>query len=216
MNFETTFPYRLYLNLGRSDERRQTVEAHFFERGLTARRQAAVDGKWLRRAKGYASPNRLAQALGQRLSIRRAQVAHAPAMFLFEDDLVLASDWRQKVEQIALPDGWGIFMLGALHIHPPVQCAPGLVRCTCAVDHHAIGFRAEHYTTVRKIMRGHSCERKPDPNRTCDVRLAEWQDRIPTYAAWPNLAWQSGADANTNYDAEGRQILFPEAVAGLH
>lgn len=215
MNFETTFPFRLYLNLGRSDERRQTVEAHFLERGLTARRQAAVDAKWLCRARGYASTNRLAKALGKRLAIRRAQVAGAPALFFFEDDVVLHPDWRQKVEDIRLPEDWGVFMLGALHIKPPVPCGPGLVRCTCAVDHHALGFRSEHFTTVRRIMRGHSFEENQDPNRTSDVRLAEWQDRIPTYAVWPNLAWQSGAGANTNYDAEGRQILFPEAVAGL-
>ena len=216
MIFEATFPFRLYLNLGRSDQRRQTVEAHFFERGLSAKRQPAVDARWLRKAKGYASTNRLAKAMGKRLAIRRAQVAGAAALFFFEDDVVLHPDWRQKVEEISLPEDWGVFMLGALHIRPPVPYSPGLVRCTCAVDHHAIGFRAEHFTTVRRLMRGHVFEENPDPNRTSDVRLAEWQDRIPTYAAWPNLAWQIGTDANTNYDAEGRQILFREAVAGLH
>ena len=51
--------------------------------------------------------------------------------------------------------------------------------------------------------------------------LAALQDQIPTYAAYPNLAWQSEGYSDlagrsySNYHPDGRQRLFAHAVANL-
>src|SRR4030095_5583440 len=55
-----------------------------------------------------------------------------------------------------------------------------------------------------------------------DRLLAELHKTIPTYAAWPNLAWQLEDESDivchrySNYDQlSGRQRNFPEAIDGL-
>ena len=203
---------RLYLNLGTADARRQNVECHFLEHSLDVHRQAAVPAHWLRDARGYTEPGRRARALSKRLALRRAMLAGVSAMFFFEDDVELHPEWRQRLTQIELPEDWGMFMLGALHEAPPVVIAPGLVRCTHAADHHAIGFRATCFHEIRVLLRGRAGPPDPKPGRFSDQRVAEVQNRIPTYAAWPNLAWQSGADAHTNYHPDGRQRTAAEQV----
>jgi len=215
MDFERTFPMRLYLNLGTADVRRQSVECHFMEHGLEVSRQAAVPAHWLRDERGYTDPGRRARALSKRLALRRAMIAGVPAMFFFEDDVMLHPEWRERLAKIELPDDWGMFMLGGLHEAPPVVVAPGLVRCTHAADHHAIGFRAGYFHEIRVLLRGRAGPPDPVPGRFSDQRVAEVQNRILTYAAWPNLAWQSGADGQTNYFPDGRQRTAAEQVIGV-
>ena len=213
MNFEETFPLRYYLNLGREDRRRQTVEAHFFERRLMVDRMPSVKASWLRSAAGYPDTKRRALALTKRLVIRRAMLAGAEAVFLFENDVVLDADWRENASRIRLPDDWGVFMLGAFHEAPPVEVVSGLVRCTHAIDHHAIGIRRTCFNIIRKLWRGGRTA--VGAGEFSDQRLAAMQHLIPTYTCCPNLAWQSGDDAHTNYDREGRQLFLAEHVDHL-
>jgi len=159
--------------------------------------------------------SRRGKAISKRLAIRRAMCAGVSALFLFEDDAVLHPNWRQLLSSIELPDDWGIFMLGAFHQAPPVPVADGLVRCVHAVDHHAIGFRSSHFRELRTLLRGHNGSQLMGLAGYSDQRVANVQDRIPTYAAWPNLAWQSDVDAPTNYDSHGRQKVSVENVRGL-
>jgi hypothetical protein len=213
MNFEDIFPQRYYLNLGRADERRQTVEAHFYESGLTVQRMPAVRAAWLRDSAGYPDTMRRALALTKRLVIRRAQCTGAESVFFFEDDVVLHPDWRASLSKITLPEDWGIFMLGAFHEKPPEDIGGGLVRCAHTVDHHAIGIRSSFFQTIRRLWRG---SRTPGAGGGfSDQRLATLQSQIPTYACWPNLAWQSGRDAHSNYDDAGRQRFRRENIAHL-
>ncbi len=208
MNIETQFPCRFYINLGRSDERRQKMDSLFMEQGLEIPRQPAIHGNWLRSGRDYANTNRRAVAMSKRLTIRRARAAGASSLLLMEDDLIFHPEWRERLEGITLPDDWGIFMLGAIHLKKPDVVSPGLVRCKFAVDHHAVAFRACHFTAISKAMRPSSDMTEFNPNMTSDVRVAKLMESIPAYAAWPNLVWQD----NPHYDASGSQTLFPEAI----
>ena len=94
MDFETTFPVRYWINLGRRADRRAKMEARFDQAGLTVERFPAVDAKFVRRmalernkekmpgdsgdgVRGYENAGRYALALSQRLAIRRAKHAGA-------------------------------------------------------------------------------------------------------------------------------------------
>jgi hypothetical protein len=210
MDIEREFPMKIYLNLGPDEVRRRAVEARFGEQGLRVERQGAVDGRWLRHARGYIRPCRAGLALTKRVAVRRAALAGAEAVLLFEDDVAFHPEFRERLAGLTLPEDWGMFFLGCLHMERPVPHSPGLVRVRRAYDHHAWAVRKDYYEIVRRAMRG-SAVKSGLP--FSDHRVGELQQEIPTYAAWPNLVWQDAALwGNHNYDAEGRQVGGPEAA----
>ncbi|QJE96937.1 beta-1,6-N-acetylglucosaminyltransferase [Luteolibacter luteus] len=147
-------------------------------------------------------------------------MAKSDAILIFEDDVVFHPQLLERLEEITLPEDWGIFYLGCSHQRSPLPVGPGLVRAEYALDTHAFAVKAPYY---RKIMaglsrrEGEACEHP----RASDWFLANLHKEIPTYACYPNLAWQShnpsdliGA-AYSNYTPNGEQRSCPHVMAGL-
>jgi hypothetical protein len=220
MQLEATFPYRTYLNLGNREDRRNDVEYQFWQHGLEVIRQPGIKAAWLRDAWGYSTTAKRACALTKRLAIRRARIAGADAILLFEDDVVLHPEFRERVEAINLPDDWGIFYFGCQHLERPEIVCPGLVKVRSAFDNHAVAIRREHFLKVSKAMRGTGRGRPPQKTAS-DVELASLHATIPTYAAFPNLAWQAVSPSDvlgrtySNYREDGSQRPNRETVRGL-
>lgn len=217
---ETVFPRMVYINLGHREDRRSEVEFQFLQQGLRVRRLPGVKAAWLKDARGYESRPRYACALSQCLALRQARQAGAPTLLLLEDDCVLHPDFRSRTAQLTLPEDWGIFYFGCQHLERPVPAGKGLVRVRKGLDTHAFAVRARYYNEVIHTMRGRG-RGAPVSKVASDVQLAALHTRIPTYAAWPNLAWQAVSTSGitgitySNYREDGRQVMHEEVVTGL-
>lgn len=210
MDFEKEFPARYWINLGRRQERRFETEHQLECAGITAERFPAVDARFVRNHRGYESAGRYALALSQRLVIRRAMLAGAKAVLVLEDDVIFHPELRERLEAMDLPEDWGIFYLGCAHHVRPEPAGEGIVRTAYALDTHAFAVRAPYYRKVMDALAlkaGHH----PDHPRASDWYLANLHREIPTYACYPNLAWQAVAVSDlaggtySNYTKYGEQ-----------
>lgn len=212
--------------VGITAERFPAVDARFvgrmaLEREKSASRPVVTEDKAMMPAaietkrpsatvRGYSSAGRYALALTQRLAIRQARLRGAEAVLLLEDDVVFHPNFRALIREIELPDDWGIVFFGCQHFEEPIPCAPGIVRVKHAVDTHAVAIRKPYYNRVIEALNAHG---KPTPNHplASDRFLAALQSEIPTYACFPNLAWQSNEESDlvhatyTHYQNGGTQ-----------
>lgn len=223
MNFEDTFPLIYCLNLAKRQDRRVRCEEIFETNKLGVWRFPAVDAARIKRLRGFGSAGRYAHSLSTRLIIRRAMQLNASAVFIFEDDVILAEGWRDRLAEIKLPADWGMFYLGCQHQVRPDVVAPGLVRVHGALDTHAWGIRASHYRKVISVLAGRS-EETEHLLPPADVLLARQQrreDGFVAYSVFPNLAWQAEEHTDlvggiySNYDADGWQRPKPNVIAGV-
>src|SRR5688572_12527039 len=136
MDFDAVFPHKYLLNLARRQDRRVRCEELFAEQGWKVRRQPAVDARRLQSAHRFQAPGRYAHAVSTRMILRRASLAKAETVFIFEDDVVLHPALAERLAEIELPDDWGIFYLGCQHHERPEIVSPGLVRTRAALDTH--------------------------------------------------------------------------------
>lgn len=218
MDFEQTFPLRFLVNLGRRQDRRETALQQLALHDIAVERLPAVNSRHVRKACGYADAELYALALTNRLGIREARRRGAEAVFFFEDDVVLHPLLREMLATIDLPEEWGIFYLGGQHQSAPQPVGHRLVRCRWTADTHAFAVHRRCYDEVMRTL--------GNPSATghgySDQVLASLQARIPSYAAYPNLAWQA-EDASdlaesrySNYHpATGRQRNHAYALEGL-
>lgn len=113
MNFEQTFPLQFYINLNHRDDRRRSVLNMLLSHGLErVERFPAIDGRNVRNARGHWSGGRYALSLTQMLCLREARRRKAPAVMLFEDDMVLHPEFHARLAGIELPEDWVSFILG--------------------------------------------------------------------------------------------------------
>lgn len=160
--------------------------------------------------RGYESAGRYALALTQRLAIRRARLRGADAVLLLEDDVVPHPNLRALWETVELPDDWGMLFLGCQHLEEPVPCAPGIVRVKHALDTHAVAIRRPWFNRVIRALDAHG---KPTPGHplASDRFLAALQGEVPSYACFPNIAWQANEESDlvhatySNYSSGGSQ-----------
>ena len=206
MDFEKTFPLRYYINLGRREDRRTELEFHLDQIGVTAQRFPAIDSRFCRNPRGYENKGRYALALTIRLAIREAKQQKAPALLLPEDDAILHPNFRELISRLDLPDDWGIFYLGCQHTSRPLPHSDGLVKVTRALDSHAW---AIHQSAYDEVMAAMAAFNKPTPIHALasDQFVAALHQKIPTYACYPNLAWQSVDESDltgTTYSLYGK------------
>jgi hypothetical protein len=207
MDLRAAFPHRAYVSLPRRTDRRGWLQARMADAGVTAEWFRAVDARRLRRWKGFAGLPQRAHSLSFRLLLRMAQRRGADALLVLEDDAVFHPEFRERVGALELPDDWQIFYFGCQHLAPPKPVSDGVVRVKRALDTHAVAFRRSAYLEVRKIIRGRTTGR----NQCSDVLLSSLHEKLPTYAAFPNLVWQALGESDiarhrySNYDVEGRQ-----------
>jgi hypothetical protein len=221
MILEKTFPLCYCLNLAKRQDRRVRCEELFEAHALRVWRFPAVNADRVKRKHGFESAGRFAHSISTRMIIRRAMQLKAPAVWIFEDDVILAEDWRERLEAMELPEDWGMFYLGCQHQRRPDVVKPGLVRVRGALDTHAWGIRATHYRRALAALAGRHERGYPLP--PADVLLARQQERdeeFVAYAAFPNLAWQEEEHTDlvggvySNYDADGWQRPARKIIAG--
>lgn len=220
MNLEHEFPARYWINLGRRQDRRVETEWQLQKAGITAERLSAVDANFVRNAHGYESAGRYALALTQRLAIRKAMLAGAKAVLVMEDDVVFHPEIIERLREIDLPEDWGIFYPGCAHHQRPVPAGDGLVRTPYALDTHAFAVRAPYFRQVMAALRVRT-EQDVEHARASDWFLANLHKQIPTYACYPNLAWQAISDSDlaggvySNYTPSGEQKAGAGEIVGL-
>ena len=193
MDTASVFPLKLYLNLTRREDRRLRLEWLLENLQWSAERVSAADARYVRNLRGYPTAPRYACALSHRIALRKARMRRTDAVLILEDDVVLHPQIVSRLEEIELPEDWGIFYLGCQHLERPQPIAHNLVRVRYAYDTHAYAVRAKWLPEVAKILDARHAGlpwNREAGEYACDVLLARLHETIPTYAAWPNLAWQ--------------------------
>jgi hypothetical protein len=219
VDFNTLFPHRAFISLERRGDRRERMQSRMAAAGITAEWFRAVDAKTLRDPCGYKGVAQRANSLSFRLLIRTAELRASPALLILEDDAVFHPQFAERVARLELPDDWQILYFGCLHLEPPKRVNEGIVRVARALDTHMVAIRQSAFRTVRKIM--HVRAGRGAGNFFNDVLLADLHKVLPTYAAFPNLAWQEVGQSDiagrrySNYDAHGAQIPCEEMVRHL-
>jgi hypothetical protein len=217
VDLNTVFPHRAYVSLPRRMDRRAWVQARMADAGVSAQWFRAVDARRLRRWKGFAGLPQRAHSITFRLLLRAAQLRGSAALLVLEDDAVFHPEFRDRVAALELPDDWQIFYFGCQHLAPPTRVSDGIVRVKRALDTHAVAFRRSAFLEARRAMRGKAKGR----DQCSDVLLSSLHEKLPTYAAFPNLIWQALGESDiarhrySNYDAEGRQKHCTDMVRHL-
>jgi hypothetical protein len=220
MDFNSTFPLRYFINLGRRQDRRIETEIALEEAGISAERFPAVDARFVRKNRGYESAGRYALALTERLVLRRAALLKAEAVLVLEDDVIFHPEMLRRLAEIELPEDWGIFYLGCAHHKRPWPAGRGLVKTPYALDTHAFAVRAPYYRQVIAALGRRDGEPRLHPGAS-DWFLADLHGEIPTYACYPNLAWQAVNKSDlangtySNYTSTGEQIASSGELIGL-
>jgi hypothetical protein len=135
--------------------------------------------------------------------LRKAAAAGARAAWIFEEDVILHPRIREWLEALVLPEDWGIFYLGCVHLHVPEARALGVVKVRRAISHHSYivaGDRLEEL--AGRIEVGMAA------GRNLDEIMVEVQGSVPCYACYPNLAWRDGSAAG----ADARHAFGPDGV----
>ena len=219
MNAAELFPFRVFASLPERADRRAKLLPRLDAVDLTARWIEPVPVESIRDCHGFSTLRKRSCALTKRFALRLAQRAQAPALLYFEDDVIFHPQFAERIAAIELPDDWGIFYLGCQHCESPVPVAPGLVRVRRAFDFHACAIRAPHFLAARRAMRGGP--REAPPRFHSDVLFSALHKSIPTYAAFPNLAWQAVEHSDltgsrySNYHPDGSQRPFRHVVKPL-
>ncbi len=216
------------LNLDRRPDRRIQAGHQFRKAGIEVQRISAPDAAGIDEARGWRNKGARACALGHRLCWRAARKAGAEAALVFEDDVVLCRDFRERFESLELPEDWMIFYFGCTFRDVPEPIGPGLVRVrgrTWAT--HAMMVRRELFSELHRHLAPQSRRKNRPPvsgwaeaaaldNLLCDFHL-----KYPVYAAYPFLAWQMPGNSSIDdrqqmaWSREGRQLWCPEIVAEL-
>jgi hypothetical protein len=217
VDLNALFPYRAYVSLPRRMDRRGWLQARMADAGVSAEWFRAIDARRLRGSKGFKGLPQRAHSLSFRLLLRTAKRRDSAALFVLEDDAVFHPEFRERIAALELPDDWQIFYFGCQHLAPPKRVNDGVVRVRRALDTHAVAFRRGAYLEARKIMRG-----RPTARDQCtDVLLSHLHEKLPTYAAFPNLIWQALGESDiagrsySNYDNEGSQRHCTRMVSHL-
>ncbi len=226
MDIETLFPLRYYVNLGTAESRRRHTLNQFWAANLEVERFPAINQKYVKHQRGHENPARCAYALTQKRLFRKARQLRAPSVLIFEDDVVLHPEWAEKVAELELPEDWGMFFFGCQHRESPEAITPGLVRVRSAWDLQAFAVRAEYFAKVMAVLSPLGKAARPWQVAPTDRSIEKLMAEIPTYAAYPNLAWQLEAPStlasgwvNDNYARDGlqrkRADIFHFSTSGL-
>lgn len=210
MDIARDFPFRRFISLEWRTDRRERLAAQFATLGFEAQWFPAIHaGHVGNDTRGFLSPSKRAVALSKRSVLREAWRSGAEAALILEDDVVFHPEFVSRLSAMALPADWALFFFGCQHIETPEPVAPGIVRVNRALDGQAWAVRGPYLRQVSAAMRGGA---KGATGRMCsDVLLSSLHRRIPTYAAWPNLAWQAfdysdvAGRTYSNYDPDGAQ-----------
>lgn len=236
---EKFFPARFCLNLDRRPDRKLRAWEQFRREGMTVERLAAPDAAemGITEPRGYEKIGPRACAAAHRLAWREARRRGAEAVLVFEDDVILAQGFRERLEAWleAVPHDWTMLYLGGVFRDPPEMIARGLLRVRGHTwDMHAYAVKAESFSALHHVVAPLSFRRRktrremefPSSIRekapeALDTVIPFLHATMPVYAPWPPLAWQPQGLSNIeiakrgNYRPDGQQALMRHAVAHL-
>jgi len=218
VNTDTDLPLKLCLNLDRRTDRRSRAAEMFRMHRLKVDRWSALDGRKARHARGWENLAQRAMCLSLASMVRRARKEKAKGVLVFEDDVILHEDFRERVAALEVPDDWALLYFGCLHMSAPVRQSPGLVRLAKAYSTHAIAIRDQAYGAVLDALRVQGVKGLRPEAQPADVLLTSLHTVLPCYAAFPNLAWQREsasdiADCDYNsYSPTGEQLFMTEVL----
>jgi hypothetical protein len=221
MDIDLEFPWKVCLNLERREDRRRRASEMFRMHHLRVERWLGLDGRRFQRTRGWPSVSHRAMTLSLARVIRRAHQRKEKSVLYFEDDVVLHEDFRSQMAALKLPEDWGMFYFGCLHIERPVRIGEGLVRVKEAYATHAVAFRDEYYEEILRGLRPIARQGIHTNSAPADVLLARLHTTIPTYAAYPNLAWQHSEDSDLaasdykHFSGNGEQLFRREVLANF-
>lgn len=187
-DFQQRFPLAYYINLGRREDRRCEVEYQFGVQCVQVHRFPAADARYVRNSHGFRTKSQYACSLSHRMAIRQAKLNQASCVLIFEDDVVLHPFFRDIMERMPLPNDWGILLLGCTHVEQPEVVQSGIVRVSKFWGLQAYVVKREWYAQVLRKMRKRG---GTGDDMAADIVLSALTDQIPTYAIYPNIAWQA-------------------------
>jgi hypothetical protein len=191
MNIHELFKRRVFISRVARQDRRDTLLVRLAAIGINdAIWFPAIEHELFKSdTRGFVSLAKRSCAVGKRLILREAGFCNAPSLLFLEDDVIFHPNFAAQVKFLQLPKDWGLFYFGCQHIEAPEWRSPGVVRVSRALDMHAVAIRSEYYLRVRAAMRGGGKGKKG--GSYSDYSLSALHKSIPTYAAYPNLAWQA-------------------------
>jgi hypothetical protein len=190
MILEEIAPLMFYLNPAKREDRRKLCRAEFAKHRLNVERFPITPEARVKCTRGHLTEERYVSGLSKRLLIREAKRRRAPAVVMFEDDVIFHDYFRTRLEEMELPDDWQVFYLGCAHQEPGTPVSQGLVQAVRAVDSHAVVIRAAAYDRVLAAWKP-GAKHAPACSVVCTAQaLAGLNAEIPCYAALPNLVWQ--------------------------
>ncbi len=212
------------LNLARRPDRRLQAWRQFRREGLEVERVVAADALGIDEGRGWRNKGARACAAGHRLAWRQGRRAGAGLVVVFEDDVVLCRGFRERLAGLVLPEDWQIVYFGCVFRSRPEVAAPGLLRVTGPTwDRHGYLLRSTVWPLLSRALANVS-HRGRDPllnDTACDVIMAEFHSRVPTYAVWPPMAWQVEGLSNNencirgNYRTDGTQRILRHNILHL-
>ena len=222
MDLNKLFESRVFLSRQDREDRRKALVPRLEAAGIRNVKwfpsidQDSLNGD----TRGFVSLAKRSCAVSKRLIIREACRCKQANLLFLEDDVIFDANFEAKVRALQLPDDWGMFYFGCQHVFPPQWVSAGVVRIQRALDMHAVGINRRYFLHIRKAMRG--AGKWSRGNFHSDVLLSRLHSQIPTYAAFPNLAWQSYSYSDnigrslSHYDSKGTQIYNQHALLHLY
>ena len=206
------FERTVYINLAARGDRRMRMEELLNRSGIVAERFEAVSPSRCPHTGGL-SQGAYGCALSHLQVLRQAARQRLSSVLILEDDVELHPNLRQWLARVAIPQDWGILYLGCQHVDAPEMVSQGVVRVRAAYSTHAYAVRSRWFGRLRRAMRRGIREGLP-----CDVVLSGLHREIPTYALYPNLAWQTDGfsdvkdGASSAYGRDGVQKWHREVL----
>jgi hypothetical protein len=147
------------INLARRPDRKIRAWSQFRKQGLEVSRIAAPDAAGITEQRSWECVGYRACASGHRLAWRAARKLGAPAAVVFEDDVVLCRDFSERLQNLHLPDDWGVFFFGCCFEPPGPELLPnGLLRVRCGTfDNHAYAIRKELWSELAPVFQKLNC-----------------------------------------------------------
>lgn len=206
------FERTVYINLAARGDRRMRMEEMLKRSGIEAELFEAVSPDRSPHTGGL-SQGAYGCALSHLQVLRQAARQRLSSVLILEDDVELHPNLRQWLARVAIPQDWGILYLGCQHVDAPEMVSQGVVSVRAAYSTHAYAVRSRWFGRLRRTIRRGIREGLP-----CDVVLSGLHREIPTYALYPNLAWQSDGfsdlkdGASSAYGRDGVQKWHREVL----
>lgn len=186
MNVNDFFPDKVCINLNRRPERWEQAEAQFSSHHLNSvKRFPALDGLTLDVPPGWDGLPGAYGCLQSHLAVvRQARRDGLPSILIFEDDVVLDSDFNTKFSRYIrqLPSDWDMLFFGGLHVYVrPLRISENISRLTNSYSTFAYALKQTVYDAFIELN-----SRSLEP---VDKVNAILQQTFNCYCFMPHLAW---------------------------